>query len=369
MYFVEKTFSDINLEISLVPEEFDAENSVFFDIETSGLSPKSSPVFLIGLMFFNKQEAVFRQYFSNSLEEEIDILSAFVADIKCFKTIYHFNGLSFDIPFINERLSHHKVSFRLDKSDSFDIYQIVRKHKELLKLESCKLKSVEEYLGIFRKDDLSGKEVADSYRKYVNTKSQFLRDKMLLHNEEDILNLYKILPIVKIINSKNSKYKVEISDYSINLSDYYVIIKGKYNLDISKNIEWSNENINFIWDNISKLFKLEFKIQKNTLYYFLKDYKNYYYIPELDQAVHKAAAKYYRFEEKHPANNSNCYVKQSLEYIELPFEPVCLGIKLCRKTPDYKDCCIPMEEIKKYNSSDIIIRIINDAIQNITVGI
>lgn len=366
MYYVEKIFSDITLDISLLPKEFDAKSSIFFDIETSGLSPKSSPVFLIGLVFFNNQEAVFRQYFSNSVEEEIDILNAFIDDVNCFKTIYHFNGLSFDIPFINERLSHHGIKYRLDKSSSFDIYQFVKKHKEMLNLESCKLKSVEEYMGIFREDDLSGKEIVDAYKKYLNTKSHFLRDKMLLHNEEDILNLYKILPIIKMIDSKKMKSQVEVSNYSISFSEKAVLVEGKYDLDDEKNIEWSNEDMNFKWKSISKSFKLEYILKKDILYYFFKDYKNYYYFPELDQAVHKSVAKYYRFEEKHPASRSNCYIKQSHKYIKLPFELEGFEIKLCRIEPDFKDYCIPLEEIKKYKDSDIIRRIIIITIQNIT---
>lgn len=362
MYFVEKTFSDIILDFSLLPKEFDAENSIFFDIETSGLSPKNSPVFLIGLMFFKKHEAIFRQYFSNSVEEEIYILNAFVDDVKCFETIYHFNGLSFDIPFINKRLAYHGIKYQLNKDDSFDIFQVVKKHKEILGLESCRLKSVEEYLGIFREDDLSGKEVADSYKKYVNTKSHFLRDKILLHNEEDILNLYKILPILKIIDSKNQKTDVEILDFSINFFDDTVLFEGKCNLSSSANIIWSNENINFNWDNDSKNFKLEFAVITDILYYFFKDYKNYYYFPELDQAVHKSAAKYYRFEKKAQATKQNCYIKQSLKFIQFPIQIENPHIKTCRLCPECEDNCLVVDELKDKIDRDFILRLLEKTI-------
>ena len=56
--------------------------------------------------------------------------------------------------------------------------------------------------------------------------------------------------------------------------------------------------------------KLLLPMLEDTLYYFFSDYKNYYYLPQEDQAIHKSVAAYVEKEYRQPARKENCYTRQ-----------------------------------------------------------
>ena len=58
----------------------DKEEILFFDIETTGLSPKSAQIYSIGLLLFKASEMEIVQLFANSLSEEIEVLQKFQED-------------------------------------------------------------------------------------------------------------------------------------------------------------------------------------------------------------------------------------------------------------------------------------------------
>ena len=49
-----------------------------------------------------------------------------------FKNHITFNGLAFDIGFINYRLKKHNIDFSLNKEDNFDIFKFVKSFKQYL---------------------------------------------------------------------------------------------------------------------------------------------------------------------------------------------------------------------------------------------
>lgn len=55
-----------------------------------------------------------------------------------------------------------------------------------------------------------------------------------------------------------------------------------------------------------------------TLKYFFQDYKNYYYLPAEDQAIHKSVAAYMDKKNRWPAKASTCYIKKSGNFLPSP---------------------------------------------------
>ena len=72
------------------------------------------------------------------------------------------------------------------KDNDIDILKIIKPFKEKLSLPDFKLKTIEKYLGIYREDTISGKESVQLYNEYVSSNCNKLKDKILLHNYEDI---------------------------------------------------------------------------------------------------------------------------------------------------------------------------------------
>ena len=243
------------------------KNHFVFDIETTGLSPKYCKVILIGVLYNLNNKTIIKQYFAESEEEEKDLLLKFINDIKTFDHHITFNGVSFDIPFLNSRFNSNDIDFSIDKCDDIDILRIVKPFKEKLSLSDCKLKTIEKYMGIKREDTISGKESVELYKNFVISKDISLKEKILLHNYEDIYYLGKIYNIKNIIdesldyidiNINNLNYKVLLSKYKITNSVLHLNFISRKKFELPLNIFRdtytisTEENILNIFINLNK---------------------------------------------------------------------------------------------------------------------
>lgn len=243
------------------------KNHFVFDIETTGLSPKYCKVILIGILYNLNNKTIIKQYFAESEEEEKDLLLKFINDIKTFDHHITFNGVSFDIPFLNSRFNSNDIDFSIDKCDDIDILRIVKPFKEKLSLSDCKLKTIEKYMGIQREDTISGKESVELYKNFVISKDISLKEKILLHNYEDIYYLGKIYNIKNIIdesldyidiNINNLNYKVLLSKYKITKSVLHLNFISRKKFELPLNIFRdtytisTEENILNIFINLNK---------------------------------------------------------------------------------------------------------------------
>jgi len=353
MYFVEKTIIDkFNLDNNL-PNSFQKHSSAFFDIETTGLSPKTSYIFLIGLLFFKEDKLILRQYFADKKEDEANILNNFIEDISHYQNLYNFNGTSFDIPFIIKRLNVNSISFDFSKHIIIDIYKTLLANKQMVYFESYKLKNIEKYLNIIRKDDLSGSQIVTEYKNFIEFKNVFTKQKILLHNEEDVINLYRILPILNIIENVSACDISYINEIHIKIDNKKVYITGKavFKTDSVNIIE---KNYTFDYNKSTNEFLFVYTILEDELYYIFNNYKQYYYFPDIDCAIHKSVGKYYKNQTKSQATKTNCYSKINSRYIELPISIQETSIKLCAKNPKQPQNCITINELKKNISTNEI---------------
>ena len=189
-------------EINVSPIELLKQNNIlFFDIETDGLSHKNKIV-IIGLVHIPKSSltGTVIQYFNDDFGSEKEILLNFIDFIKSNDIDYFvsFNGHAFDIPFLNARFAHYHINYIMNKGMNIDLLRVAKKNQSLLKLNDYKLKTIEAHLGIFREDVISGRESVLMYQAYIETHSHALKEVILLHNYDDILNM---IPLGQIIDA------------------------------------------------------------------------------------------------------------------------------------------------------------------------
>ena len=127
------------------------DHMIYFDIETTGFSRKYCMVYMIGCMYFVNSEPIYTQWVAENANDEANVLMAFHKFIQNYKIIIHFNGNTFDMPFLKERGEKYNINFDFDSFESIDIYKTVKKYSDLLKLENNKQKTYEDFLGIKRK--------------------------------------------------------------------------------------------------------------------------------------------------------------------------------------------------------------------------
>lgn len=164
--------------------------SLILDIETMGFS--SVPIILIGLARIQDDNILIDQYLSRNIREEPAMLMAIVRCLRKNDTIITFNGRRFDIPFIEERFSFHKIKESLYTKTHHDALPLSRRAWKK-KLPNCKLATLEKYiLHIERKDDVPSRSVPNFYSTYIRQKNIGPLIPIISHNKQDLITLAMI---------------------------------------------------------------------------------------------------------------------------------------------------------------------------------
>ncbi len=180
-------------------------NDIVIDIETTGFSSKQHKISMLGMVGFDTliKSFYFKQIFSENHDDEINLLSEFLKTIDSNHRIMSFNGLQFDIPFIQNRLTHHGFDYVILKHDHIDLFDYMRKNKIFTGTKPVGQKALEKQYMLERPFEMSGKTAVDLYKSYVKKPNIEIYEKMSLYNRLDVLYLAKLFDIY--FNSQNLK--------------------------------------------------------------------------------------------------------------------------------------------------------------------
>ena len=178
-------------------DKYEMEKIAYFDIETTGFDKHQDIIMLISLgSFTNKNNFRIKQYYAEEKSDEKKVLEAFMEDLMGYDKWCSYNGKAFDEPFINNRMILSNIENFVAPAEHVDLYRMIKPYYKQLGLLRCNLKSVEQYIGINRLDKIDGGKSVELYREYLRSKSEELREVIMLHNYEDVLNLPKIFKVV-----------------------------------------------------------------------------------------------------------------------------------------------------------------------------
>lgn len=164
-------------------------NYVFLDIETLGLSCR--PLILIGVAKLCDDKIKVRQYFVRSIPEEKPAIQAFIDELAHDSILFSYNGDSFDIPYIQERLNYYQMPSQITHPD-YDILLFSRR-KWKGSLPNCKLQTIEKsIIGLSRGEDVPGALVPEFYEEYLRTSNIGPILPIIQHNRQDIITLARI---------------------------------------------------------------------------------------------------------------------------------------------------------------------------------
>lgn len=294
------------------------EKLFFFDIETTGFSRKYCNIYLIGCMYYAGDALMYTQWLAENFNDEANVLMAFYKFIKNYDTIIHFNGNSFDIPFVKERGKKYMLDFDFDNYRQVDIYQSVNTLNHILKMENQKQKSFEQLLGIRRTDPFSGGDLIEVFKHYVESKDERLLLPLLLHNKEDVFHMGNLLSLLSFQDLFSHQYKID--HYAVNeFTDYKgdpkkeLIIQFQLFTDLPIDISYHGQEISLMVQ--KKKGRLTVQIRQGTYKYFYSNYKDYYYLTTEDVAVHKSVARYVDKQYRKQATASTCYEKHTGDFL------------------------------------------------------
>jgi uncharacterized protein YprB with RNaseH-like and TPR domain len=183
-----RSFSQNKL-VFLVSSFYSLEELVFIDIETLGFH--GYPLFLIGVGYFYKNTLMIEQFLARDYDEEASILFLMSERLKDKKAIVSYNGKSFDIPSIKNRMSYFRMHDKLIDIH-FDMRYFVRNaFKD--KFSNFNLSTLEaELLNVVRTDHIPSAYVPSCYEKYIKTKNIGNLIPIIEHNKQDIITTVKL---------------------------------------------------------------------------------------------------------------------------------------------------------------------------------
>ena len=164
---------------------FCQDNFAIVDIETLGLSER--PIILLGIAKPTKDHICTTQFLLRDIPDEPSAIWALISQIDPNLSLITYNGKSFDVPYIKQRLAYYGLNGYID-NPNFDILYFTRRALKP-KLTNCKLETVEKYLGVQRDINIPGALVPHFYDTYLRTKNVGPLVPIVEHNRQDLLTL------------------------------------------------------------------------------------------------------------------------------------------------------------------------------------
>ncbi len=328
--------------------ETEPEKVLYFDIETTGLSADTSFIYLICAGFLKDGVPTLLQWFCEGPDDEVNVIRAFLTFAGDYSLLVHFNGATFDIPFVEKRARSYGLDALLEDSfgvcESIDLYKKIRPCRDLMNLSGCRQKCIESFMGIGREDKYNGGELIEIYKQYLGrsrydrmmhgtpltirsdsglpkmpeTQSEALLYLLLLHNAEDVeglIGISALYPIIQVIEGNAGIQMITGTE----LSEAHLIIT--FAPDIILPIPSFRGRIgcdsSFLLDFDGEYITVAIPVFTGELKFFFNDYKEYYYLPDEDCAIHKSAGAGVDKAHRKNATAATCYIKKSGSF--LPF--------------------------------------------------
>ena len=174
---------------------------------------------------------------------------------------------------------------------------------------------MERLAGFTRHELLSGKECITLYTEFMhekffhNPESLEKKKRLLFHNEDDLIGTIVCALLLAYTTYKPICPSVQTTEHSVLFTD---TLEKK----VPANLSFQKGDISFSFE--GKSLSIEVPLWEGTLYHFFADYKNYYYLPKEDMAVHKSVGCFVEPAYRQKATAANCYIKKDGRFLPLP---------------------------------------------------
>lgn len=295
-----------------------SEKILFLDVETTGFSATNAYLYLIGCVYFRNGSFHLIQWLAEAYAEEKEILSAFFQFAADFTHLVHYNGNNFDLPFMMQKCSQYGFGYSFEDFEGLDLYRRVSPYRTLLGLPDCKQKTIENLLNVKRSDLYNGGDLISVYHDYVSSPSIEGRYLLLLHNGSDLKGMLAILPILSyydLFNGPLKAKKVQANYYPEPDANGQNMLYMKLQLPSALPAPLSIHHSHLFFKGEGAEGYLAVPLYEEELKYFYANYRDYYYLPAEDCALHKSIATYVDKDFRQPATAATCYSRKSAIFL------------------------------------------------------
>lgn len=323
------------------------QNTLFVDIETTGLSSKTHTIYALAMIYAQGPTLHFEQWFCEKAGDEYELLFRFNTYLAERPKVIHYNGDTFDMPFIKNRMLTYKLN--MNPYISLDLLKVFRPYKKALTLPNLKLKTLERKFGYIRQDPYDGGQLIEQYHAYLQTRDVNLLDNLLNHNHEDLLGLLSVyrakslLNAISALKSDDSPLEILSSELTNGMYQAKVIMPKPIPLPTSQAIVIHLEKsltISFEAD----YFLISIPSIVDELFYFFTDYKDYVYLFNEDYAIHKSIGIFVSKDHRVPATRETAYAKKHDFFLPLFGRPSFIDHPYCQKK-DLKNTYASVEDL------------------------
>jgi Predicted exonuclease len=161
---------------------------LFVDIETLGLF--SSPIIIIGLAKSIGETLNVYQYVLRDVHEEPAALAAFLSHVDAHCALVTYNGRTFDVPYLEQRLAYYQIRGDLQRAH-FDALHFARRKWGGM-VPDFRLFTLQKHLLGARETDIPGALVPEFYETYLRTQNIGPLLAVIEHNRQDLVALAHI---------------------------------------------------------------------------------------------------------------------------------------------------------------------------------
>ena len=309
---------------------------LYFDIETTGFKADRSSLYMIGwavrdhsAVLSSAPSWTVTQVLAEDRPEERLLLEKFTHLLSRYDTVIAFNGERFDLPYLRDKCAQHGIPDPFSGIRILDLYRDIRPYRKILGMEKLNQKAVERFLGIRRTDPYDGGQLIDVYRLYRDHAApdpDWSLDALFLHNYEDILGMLQMTPLTAYDPAFRSDLPVRSALLPPPCSTEEAhpdcgegVLSLMREIPLPLPVPFSFDRGTFRLEGREKELTVRIPLLKQTLRHFFPDYRNYYYLPQEDRAVHASVGRFVDPAFRKPAKAETCYVKK--ESIFLPGAP------------------------------------------------
>ncbi len=312
----------LSLNVDLPPCAALPQRLLVLNIETTGISAERNQAVLIGCLTRAGDSWDLIQWFDETGTEERQILSSFLLYISGYLAdggaVITYGGERFDISFLNKRLSANGLNSLDPDLVHVDLYKEILPFKKFIGLPDYKQQTVENALDIQRPSPMDGAGIAGLYGQFLQFRLPASAQRILDHNEADLAGIAQMLPLTAFRQLRDPALTLRRAQ-----ANYYTDHDGREKEELFLFFRLSDplplpvgggaDHCYFRIEDADGVLKVP--IYTETLRYFYANYKDYYFLPEEDMAIHKYIASYVDRSRRLQARPETCYTRKTASYL------------------------------------------------------
>ena len=146
---------------------------------------------------------------------------------------------------------------------------------------------------------------------------------LLLHNEEDVVGLYQIYAFTALSDFLDGDFDTATCHIERQSQELRLVYEIKHRWEFPLSIQVQKDGFHLCAQ--EQHATLSIPIFEGELLYFYPDFKNYFYLPQEDMAIHKSIASFVDAKFRKQAKAANCYTRKSGQFLpqfDLSVSPV-----------------------------------------------